>query len=49
MKLRPYQREAISKLKTGSILWADVGSGKSLTALAYYYSCICGGKIEPEL
>lgn len=35
--LRDYQLDAISKLKTGSILNGGVGSGKSLTALSYYY------------
>ena len=35
--VRDYQLDAISKLKTGSILNGGVGSGKSLTALSYYY------------
>ena len=35
--LRDYQLDAISKMKTGCILNGGVGSGKSLTALSYYY------------
>lgn len=34
-ELVPHQREAIAKLHTGSVLVGDVGSGKSITALAY--------------
>lgn len=37
MILRDYQLDAISKMKTGCILNGGVGSGKSLTALSYYY------------
>lgn len=36
-KLYDYQLDAIAKMKTGSILNGGVGSGKSLTALGYYY------------
>lgn len=49
IRLFDYQKEAVSKLKTGSILWGGVGSGKSVTALAYYYVAECGGAIEPEI
>ena len=34
--LRPHQREALDKMKNGCILRGGVGSGKTLTALAYY-------------
>lgn len=35
--LFPYQLSALDKIENGSILCGGVGSGKSLTSLAYYY------------
>ena len=46
IELYPYQQAAIDKLKSGSILQGGVGSGKSRTAIAYYYLKECGGKIK---
>lgn len=37
VELDDYQVEAIEKLQTGSVLCGGTGSGKSRTALAYYY------------
>ena len=37
IKLFDYQIEAVKKMKNGCILCGGVGSGKSLTALSYYY------------
>lgn len=34
--LYPHQREAVDKLDSGKILVGDVGTGKTLTAVAYY-------------
>lgn len=36
VELLPHQLEAVEKLSNGKILWGGVGTGKSLTVLAYY-------------
>lgn len=46
ISLFDYQKKAVSELKTGAILWGGVGSGKSLTSLAYFYKS-CGGNLDP--
>jgi len=46
INLFEHQKEAIGRLRSGSILVGGVGSGKSRTALAYYYTNECGGKIK---
>ena len=47
ISLRDYQLEAVKKMKRGCILCGGVGSGKSRTALAYYYICN-GGKLGTD-
>lgn len=49
LELFEHQKKAIRLLKTGSILRGGVGSGKSLTALGYYFIKECGGDITPEI
>lgn len=46
VKLYDYQKEALSRMKNGSILCGTVGSGKSRTGLAYYY-IQNGGQLDP--
>lgn len=43
--LYDHQKEALSKIKDGSILCGGTGSGKSLTGLTYYFTQN-GGKID---
>jgi len=46
IELYEHQKDAIDRLRSGSILVGGVGSGKSRTALAYYYTKECDGKIK---
>lgn len=46
ISLYDYQLDAISRMKNGCILCGGVGSGKSRTALAYYFK-EQGGSIKP--
>ena len=46
IELFDYQRDAVDRLRSGCILWADVGIGKSITALAYFVEKECGGSLD---
>lgn len=46
IELYSHQKKALEILVPGSILVGGVGSGKSITALAYFYNKICEGNYE---
>lgn len=41
--LYPHQKRAVENMKNGCILCGDVGTGKSLTSIAYFFTKVCGG------
>ena len=54
LKLYDYQLDAVHRMKNGCILQGKVGSGKSITAISYYYleqggdeSSLCGEEYIP--
>lgn len=47
IELRDYQMDAVNRMHNGCILCSGVGSGKSRTALAYYY-WLNGGELGAE-
>ena len=48
LSLYPHQQDAVEKLRSGNILCAGVGTGKSLTAIAYFYLKECAGSIGED-
>lgn len=46
VKLKDYQVDAVKRMKNGCILNGGVGSGKSITSLAYYFQ-EQGGSLDP--
>lgn len=46
VKLYPQQEEALGRMRNGVILNGAVGSGKSITSLAYYFTKVCRGNLE---
>lgn len=48
VKFMPHQQEAINKLNSGNILCGGVGTGKSITALGYFYVVECGAMKMPD-
>ena len=47
IELYKHQEDAVKRMKNGCILVGGVGSGKSRTSLAYYFSKVCGGALKP--
>ena len=45
IELFDYQIEAVKNLSNGKILRGDVGTGKSRTAIAFYYFMVADGRI----
>lgn len=45
LRLATHQIDALKRMHNGCILRGDVGSGKSRTALAYYYFKVCKGSV----
>lgn len=48
IKLYDHQKEALKKMWNGCILNGCVGSGKSITSIAYYFTQ-CGGRLNPYI
>ena len=46
INLYDHQKDALKRMKNGCILCGGVGSGKSITSLAYYHQ-LCGGYLNP--
>ena len=44
--LRTHQRDAIERLSNGKVLVGGVGTGKTITSLAYFYEKILGGTLN---
>lgn len=48
VNLHPHQRKAVEEMHNGCVLLGDVGVGKSITSLAYFFEKVCGGDINGD-
>lgn len=48
VRLYEHQKQALEKIHSGSILYGGVGTGKSITALSYFFIKECGGRISDD-
>lgn len=48
IELYEHQEEVIPKIKNGSLLCGGTGSGKSRTALTFYFTKVAGGQIKDK-
>ena len=48
VELYPHQQKALDELASGKILGGGVGVGKTITAIAFFHTHICGGSLEPD-
>ena len=46
INLYPHQIKALGKMKNGCILCGGVGTGKSITAITYFYTRECDGRLK---
>lgn len=46
VQLHAHQEKGVAKMHNGCILYGDVGVGKTITSLAYYFTRVCGGEIN---
>ena len=49
IKLYPHQEEVLHRIHNKCVLYGGTGSGKSRTALAYYYKYVVKGDLKIQI